>query len=355
MPASIPTYIVAIVIFSLPVFLIRSQRKNNLDFLLISCLSFSAFLFFCGIEYYKADFYQPIDIISEGGYTPLASAHLLTLGTFFTMAFIALLLIWIKEKQLPPIVFVLLSSFILIGIVLSSITLIQVLINNEHNRTFLFMCMPVVFIATALTIMLRVIKLEANEAAVRRYSNPTISFLNALAAKVQLLPTATVILMLPIFWIVVLVLTLFGQNSHSITDVFTETSTWYFSHKTHPPYLDHRGHYLCTVAAYGNSKLVKPLLLGHRHGQVIIVNRQLQIANAFEGLLQHYLPTMHKLIRNFYDKYGYSLSQKISTPVLSNIVYCLMKPLEYFFLIVLYATYSKPESEIRKQYSISTY
>lgn len=83
-----------------------------------------------------------------------------------------------------------------------------------------------------------------------------------------------------------------------------------------------------------------------------MVNRQLLIANAFEELIQESTPRLHKFIRNAYDRYGYPLSKNITTPASSNLVYRLMKPLEYLFLAVLYFCCSKPEEKINKQYAI---
>ncbi len=91
--------------------------------------------------------------------------------------------------------------------------------------------------------------------------------------------------------------------------------------------------------------------LGKRHGKTIIVNRQLLIANAFEYVIENHIPYTHAFIRRLYDKYGLPLSKYINTPLLSDITYWLMKPLEWFFLLVLYSTCVKPEEIINKQYS----
>jgi hypothetical protein len=96
---------------------------------------------------------------------------------------------------------------------------------------------------------------------------------------------------------------------------------------------------------------VKPLRFGKRGGRKIIVNRQLLIANAFENLLESYLPTFHKFIRANYDKYGYNLSKKINTSSLSNLTYILMKPFEWLFLFCLYLLCIKPEENIMRQYA----
>lgn len=111
------------------------------------------------------------------------------------------------------------------------------------------------------------------------------------------------------------------------------------------------GHYLCTVAAKGHPKLVKPIRMGIRRGAFIPVNRQLLFANAFENLLEQYIPNVHKTIRVFYDKYGYPISKHINTKWSADLVYILMKPLEWIFLIVLYTVDKNPENRIHLQYS----
>ena len=98
------------------------------------------------------------------------------------------------------------------------------------------------------------------------------------------------------------------------------------------------------------NKIVKPLRLGTRRNETIIVNRQLCIANAFEELIQEKTPRFHRWIRAFYDTYGYPLSRKITTPVIADIIYILMKPLEWAFLIFLYAFDLRPEQRIARQY-----
>ena len=110
-------------------------------------------------------------------------------------------------------------------------------------------------------------------------------------------------------------------------------------------------HYLCTVAAGGHRKIVKPIRKGIRHGHEVIVNRQLCIANAFEEVLQEKTPRAHRLIRGFYDKYGFPVAKLIRHKWSADIVYFLMKPLEWIFLIVLYSTDVHPENRIAVQYA----
>ena len=110
-------------------------------------------------------------------------------------------------------------------------------------------------------------------------------------------------------------------------------------------------HYLCTVAAGGHRKVVKPLRVGMRHGHRVLVNRQLCVANAFEQILEEKTPAIHRIIvRHIYDKTGYPLSRHIRTKWMADVIYFAMKPLEWLFLIVLYAVDVRPEDRIAVQY-----
>ncbi len=143
---------------------------------------------------------------------------------------------------------------------------------------------------------------------------------------------------------------LFGQGLDAPIKAFTDTADWTFSKQIPPPPMEYDGHYLCTVAAGGHKKVVKPLRYGRRRGQTIIVNRQLCIANAFEDFIKEKMPRIHKLVRNFYDTHGYPLSKHITTPGRADVVYILMKPLEWCFLGFLYLFDVRPEERISRQY-----
>jgi len=131
---------------------------------------------------------------------------------------------------------------------------------------------------------------------------------------------------------------------------FTMTADWTFSTQVPPPPIEYEGHYLCTVAAGGHKEVVKPLRYGKRRGAIIIVNRQLCIANAFEDYIQEKMPKFHKIIRTFYDTYGYPVSKHITTPHRADVIYILMKPLEWIFLLFLYTFDTNPEGRIKRQY-----
>ncbi|MDO5049616.1 MAG: hypothetical protein Q4D87_07020 [Actinomycetaceae bacterium] len=110
-------------------------------------------------------------------------------------------------------------------------------------------------------------------------------------------------------------------------------------------------HYLCTVAAGGHASLVKPLRMGLRHGRPVVVNRQLLVANAFEQVLEEHVPRTHRTVRHIYDKYGFPVARLIRTKFVADLVWILMKPAEWIFLAVIYATDTHPEDRIAVQYT----
>lgn len=164
------------------------------------------------------------------------------------------------------------------------------------------------------------------------------------------LPWLALLAAVPLLGLLVAVLTLFGQEPDSLIRAWTETADWTLSQKTPPPSLHYEGHYLCTVAAGGHRELVKPLREGKRHGERILVNRQLCIANAFEQLLAERTPGFHRAIRGFYDRTGYPIAKFIRTKAAADVVYILMKPLEWVFVFTLYLFDIKPENRIAVQY-----
>ncbi len=143
-----------------------------------------------------------------------------------------------------------------------------------------------------------------------------------------------------------------GQGLDAPVKAFTDTADWTFSKQIPPPPLEYDGHYLCTVAAGGHKKIVKPQRLGRRRGAIIVVNRQLSIANAFEEMIRERHPVFHKHIRHFYDTHGYPVSRLITTQTRADIVYFIMKPLEWIFLVYLYLTDPRPEVRINRQYHL---
>ncbi len=174
--------------------------------------------------------------------------------------------------------------------------------------------------------------------------------LSRLFLRAGLLPVWGLLLALPLLGVLVLILTLFGQQPDAFIRAWTDTADWTLSQRIPPPSVPYDAHYLCTVAAGGHGKVVKPLRTGKRHGHEVIVNRQLCVANAFEQLLEERTPRFHRFVRKNYDRYGLPVARLIRTKFAADVVYILMKPAEWIFLAVLYLFDRKPENRIAVQY-----
>ena len=163
-------------------------------------------------------------------------------------------------------------------------------------------------------------------------------------------PLGGLLLALPLLGVCLALLALFGQMPDRFVRAWTETADWGLSQKIPPQNAFYDEHYLCTVAAGGHERIVRPMRQGERHGHQVIVNRQLCIANAFEQLLEERVPRFHRRLRRFYDTYGYPLSRLIRTKRAADLTWLLMKPLEWLFLFTLYLFDISPENRIAVQY-----
>ena len=164
------------------------------------------------------------------------------------------------------------------------------------------------------------------------------------------LPWLGLLLAVPLLGILIAILFLFGQRPDSFIRAWTETADWTLSQRIAPQNIYYDEHYLCTVAAGGHRRIVKPLRSGLRHGHPVLVNRQLCIANAFEQVLMEHMPHFHHAVRSFYDSFGYPIARHIRSRYAADLIYFVMKPLEWLFLLVLYAVDVKPENRIAVQY-----
>ena len=179
----------------------------------------------------------------------------------------------------------------------------------------------------------------------------TLSSLSGILNNSKRWPLIAFIMMIPLLGIMICILMIFGQAPDAAIKAFTETADFRLSQKIPPQQLYYDEHYLCTVAAGGDRKVVKPLRMGIRHGHPVVVNRQLCVANAFEQVLEERTPRFHKAVRSFYDTYGFPVARLIRTKKAADIVYFIMKPLEWVFLVVLYLTDVHPEDRIAMQYT----
>lgn len=259
-----------------------------------------------------------------------------------------LVLSCIQIEEVPPLVIVSAIAAMYLGILECVLWIIQIF-SSSYIILALFPLNCIIIAAK--TIRYKILEWNAKkDNRTKSFNNKYLVFLNQKMINAAYWPIVAFILMWPILGIIICVLALFGQQPDNIIKAWTETSDWNLSHRVAPQNITYDEHYLCTVAAGGHAIIVKPIRLGERHGHQVIVNRQLCVANAFEQILEERTPIFHKNLRHFYDTYGFPIAKMINFPYIADVVYFIMKPLEWLFLIVLYFCDVNPENRIAVQY-----
>ena len=265
--------------------------------------------------------------------------------TFFTLAALTLLALIIYSyrdaNSLSPLANVFCISGILGGVVLLLVFDNQLQVASFHTFFLLIYSIYLLWVR---------IKEWQQDRTEMDYENRLLQWFHQLLNQSRNWPWLAVLVALPTLALVVLVLMLFGQQPDSMIKAWTNTADWAFSQKIPPQNLIIDEHYLCTVAAGGHEKVVKPQRMGIRHGHPVVVNRQLCIANAFEQVLEEKTPRFHRFLRRNYDRFGYPFAKHIKKKWAMDVIYYLMKPLEWIFLLVLYLVDRKPENRIAMQY-----
>ncbi|MDD3367615.1 MAG: hypothetical protein PHP50_01835 [Lachnospiraceae bacterium] len=296
---------------------------------------------------YNAELHQPV--WTEG----VASVVLLSVvGAVGYM-----MLSWIRLDKMPPLLIVCAIAAMYLGIYECGMWCIQML-GKESSE--LVLC---VFPFNCILIAMKTIRYkicewtelqQKQEQQLQLESEPpqnsVIAKWNQKLSRAVYWPVAAFIIMWPLLGILLCILILFGQRPDTIIKAWTETADWKLSQRIPPQNIMRDEHYLCTVAAGGHEEVVKPIRMGERHGHRVVVNRQLCIANAFEEVIQERTPHFHKVVRHVYDTCGFPIAKLIRSKTACDVVYYIMKPLEWFFLAVLYLVDVKPENRIAVQY-----
>ncbi|MDE5582691.1 MAG: hypothetical protein K2J08_03175 [Ruminococcus sp.] len=257
-----------------------------------------------------------------------------------------------KPEKTPPLISAFSVAFSTLLLVLGALRYVQMIKHFEISHIMLYLYYFNLILITARRIRFHIteqVRLANERETVFR--SRAGEKLHKIMSTISGMTKFSFILILPIVAVCEILYILLGQGADGFIKAFTMTADWTFSTQIPPPPLEYDGHYLCTVASGGHKKIVKPLRYGIRLNHKIIVNRQLLVANAFEDLIHELMPTAHRRIRNFYNKYGYPLSRHITTQTRADIVYILMKPLEYAFTVFLYMFDVSPENRIAVQYS----
>ncbi len=284
-------------------------------------------------------------------HTPIWTEGALTVAVLALIGVAGYLyLSFVSVQKVPPLLPVCAIAAMYIGMIQCILWIIQIFQMKIVN---LYLCLfPFNLVLIGISVIRKkVCEWNLNELKEpKKFDNFYLEQINRKLSDSSRWPGAAFLLMWPLLGFLICLLLLFGQRPDNIVRAWTETSDWNLSTKISPQNVYYDQHYLCTVAAGGHPRLVKPIRKGIRHGHEVIVNRQLCIANAFEQVLEEYVPVFHKCIRKIYDTYGFPIAKWIHSPYTADIVYILMKPLEIMFLMILYAVDTKPENRIAVQY-----
>ncbi len=305
------------------------------------------------------DYNQPLQTPATGElnwHTPLASWHAPAVLFLVILSLVGYGIIRKYKTKLPPLTVIICLSCMMMGSLIGLSWIIQLSTHLFDQGVFipgeaLYLCFfPFNYIICFIDAAKKLISEYTERISENKYRNPVLAKCFLLLQNSSNWPVIAIVMTIPVLVVVILVLTLFGQQPDAIIKAFTETSDWLLSQKTAPVPIEATGHYLCTVSLKGHHSIVKPLRYGIRRNNKIVVNRQLCVANAFEQLTEERIPKIHHFIRAIYDKYGYPISKHINSPMSADLIYILMKPLEWFFVAVLYLCDEKPENRIAMQY-----
>lgn len=299
-------------------------------------------------------------LVNRQMHTPIYTGSQLTVVAVAFLAVIGYLIVnFTALNKMPPLILVLGMAAMYLGTAESVVWGIQVfrIFQGEVSDVYLLLFPLHCLLLTARTVRHKMRQwtqmMEADDFRQEQYrrGKGILHACNSFLARSERWPVMAFVLMWPLLGILIGILILFGQRPDAIIRAFTETSDWNLSLRVAPQNISYDEHYLCTVAAGGHKKVVKPKRLGVRHGHQVIVNRQLCVANAFEQVLEERTPGFHRAVRHFYDTYGFPVARLIHSKYTADFIYFLMKPLEWIFLIVLYLTDVNPENRIAIQYT----
>ncbi|MBB6735617.1 DUF6688 domain-containing protein [Cohnella zeiphila] len=337
----------------------RGQAMDGIIMLFAAFLMIAGFL----IDLQGVRGGVPLDVYKGIGrpltsYASLARKHIAVIIVDWLLGLFAYWALRGYREKVPPILYAGCHALLALDIAWTAVYLVHTGILHYEEKILSVPFLQAGSIAFSLLYVAQLKRsldvwiLSRKEEAAKTLS-PWIRILHRMTLRYRALPLLWTLLLFPVQLLVQLFLVLFGQRPDSVVRAFLETSGFELSRLPAPPphIVSGDGHYLCTAAARGHRRLVKPVRAGIRHGELIPINRQLMIANAFENVLEQIMPRGHRTIRRLYDKYGYPLSRHIRTKAAADAVYAAMKPLEWLFLLVLYTVDARPENRIHLQYS----
>ena len=196
-------------------------------------------------------------------------------------------LLYVRADSLPPLISAVSISLLICLNIIQIAYAVQICKNVHRTGYLLYVYHANIFLLSA-RVIYRHMKEEAEVFRDRLSSEGEHKSFSRIYNVIDNLTKYSFLIFIVLFFVIALVeivFVLLGQGLDAPVKAFTDTADWTFSKQIPPPPLEYDGHYLCTVAAGGHRNVVKPLRLGTRKNETIVVNRQLCIANAFEELI----------------------------------------------------------------------
>lgn len=284
-----------------------------------------------------------------------ATENKLGVYTLIIICIVAYAISSFRTTILAPIPELLLNTLLILGLVINGIIMFHIKPIELGGLMILIGNIPL--------ILLLILQLHKNHLFLSEHNQinkvASVKLLDRICFKVLYSKSlikypVLIVLLVPLLIVFSLLLFVFGQKPDTLIRAFTDTYKHGFSQLDYLcDNVNCGGHFLCSVGALGSKKIVKPLRLGERNNEKIICNRQLLISNAFEEVLHKKFPKAHYFIRKNYNKIGAKIHKYyylFNNTKVSNMVYILMKPLEWFFLFILYCCDKNPENRIAMQY-----
>jgi hypothetical protein len=109
--------------------------------------------------------------------------------------------------------------------------------------------------------------------------------------------------------------------------------------------------YIATAAAKGHPEFVKSKSVSISSGNTIRVNAQVKHFKGAELALMALFPGGHKISRRIYDQFGSLLAYIVIHPILADIVYIILKPIEWGIMAILRVLISDVDEVVKKFYT----
>ena len=218
----------------------KKKIKENLIDILIFVLGIPLTI----ILYLACDFKDYNQSLLLGGFevdmhAPIASWSMSTVVAIFVLGIISYCLIRIRKLKLPPLIIVASMSGILICSIYMIIFIIQLGKNSIQTAIFGYLTIfPINYILCSIRAQIDVMRrYKEKNIKSKKYNNRVLNKCSEMLYDINNWPVIAIVLVIPLVFILICVLVLFGQRPDEAIKAFLETSDWTLSHMMHITYV----------------------------------------------------------------------------------------------------------------------